>query len=640
MPATLAIDGLGAEIDGTNTVTVDSSGDSAMFINMGENASDNSTLNISDGDLTVSDPAGTVGVNTANSQVFRIGAVAGGSGTVNQSGGTVTINGVDPSIQNGIDGHLYVGDNGNGTYNLTGGSITASDEIWVAIQNGSTGVINASAGTMSTTTRALLLGMGAGDPNTPGSGSTGTLNASGTATINIAGDAFVGFNTSSVGNLTVSDSATVNVYAQIFTNLLGSNGVANITVSGGTLNTGVGATADNGNQNFLLGTTPSTTTLTLSGGTINTDYMFNGFNAGGTTTVNQTGGTVNGLGIIVGERGDATYNQSAGAIVANSNPSNSTGIRGEFTVGEAGGAGTYNLSGTGTLTTSANFYVGRLGVGGGSALGSSGTGTINQSGGSITVGGDVYIGNFDGTTGIINHSGGGFHVIGDMNIAGDLADNGGQAINVRGTFTDTGNSGSIQVDGDLYANSGENTRTDGANGTSGEQTYLNFGLDTTGVTLFNVTGGADLTGAIIDVYAKPGVVLPVGVSFPLLSAGGGITGTYFDPNDALISLAVTNNTLYATVLLAPLLGDTDRNGTVDSADYETLLNSFSTHKVLGGWASGDFNGDGVVNGDDWALFELGLAAYNSGQPITVPEPASLGLFLAAGLGLVTRRRRA
>ena len=43
--------------------------------------------------------------------------------------------------------------------------------------------------------------------------------------------------------------------------------------------------------------------------------------------------------------------------------------------------------------------------------------------------------------------------------------------------------------------------------------------------------------------------------------------------------------------------------------------------VTDGYAGGDFNGDGVVNSDDVALFQLGLASYNASVGNPLPEPA-------------------
>ena len=81
---------------------------------------------------------------------------------------------------------------------------------------------------------------------------------------------------------------------------------------------------------------------------------------------------------------------------------------------------------------------------------------------------------------------------------------------------------------------------------------------------------------------------------------------------------------------APILGDANLDGVVNSADFDVLMNGYANG--LSGWSNGDFNEDGVVNSDDWALFQLGLAAYQAGAGIAVPEPVGRGDDGAAGGG--------
>jgi hypothetical protein len=76
---------------------------------------------------------------------------------------------------------------------------------------------------------------------------------------------------------------------------------------------------------------------------------------------------------------------------------------------------------------------------------------------------------------------------------------------------------------------------------------------------------------------------------------------------------------------------------VDAADLSALVNGFDYN--LSGWSYGDFNQDGVINADDFSLFLYGLAEYNDGTPIYVPEPAAVSLLAVAGIGIIARRRR-
>ena len=79
------------------------------------------------------------------------------------------------------------------------------------------------------------------------------------------------------------------------------------------------------------------------------------------------------------------------------------------------------------------------------------------------------------------------------------------------------------------------------------------------------------------------------------------------------------------------------------------------------WDEGDFNYDGVVNGSDFGALAANFGQQASGAAVElpasdwvaldsfaaanglladVPEPASAGLLLMAGLGFMARRRRA
>lgn len=89
-------------------------------------------------------------------------------------------------------------------------------------------------------------------------------------------------------------------------------------------------------------------------------------------------------------------------------------------------------------------------------------------------------------------------------------------------------------------------------------------------------------------------------------------------------------------------GDTDGNGTVDNTDLANMVANYKSQTVLyGEYTVGDFNGDGLVNGDDFAIFALDEAEYQASlKTAAVPEPASLSVLSLAGLMVFLRRRLA
>jgi len=108
-----------------------------------------------------------------------------------------------------------------------------------------------------------------------------------------------------------------------------------------------------------------------------------------------------------------------------------------------------------------------------------------------------------------------------------------------------------------------------------------------------------------------------------------------------------------------LLGDANLDGKVNGIDFNLLATHFN-QAVTDGWDEGDFNYDNKVNGIDFNLmaqnFNQAVGGGSGGGPTdlaaleafaaangisltSVPEPATAGMTVVAGLGILSRRRR-
>ena len=109
-----------------------------------------------------------------------------------------------------------------------------------------------------------------------------------------------------------------------------------------------------------------------------------------------------------------------------------------------------------------------------------------------------------------------------------------------------------------------------------------------------------------------------------------------------------------------LLGDANLDYKVNGSDFTLMAANFND-SVTAGWDKGDFNYSNTVNGDDFVLLADNFNQFASQSAVTaadlqalesfasangisldltsVPEPASAGLLVAAGLGILSKRRR-
>jgi fibronectin-binding autotransporter adhesin len=335
------------------------------------------------GDLVLGHQFGSQGTYTLNNGALTVDGnlVVGSASTENnqfiQTGGSVTLTNnaggspdYTPVTAPNFGTALYVGgenvgDNGTGTYTMTGGTLSAST---VAIGFSGTGTFNQSGGAVS----ASFVDLGdCGGCN--GGNSAGFYNINGT------------------GQLTTNALNVADFGHGEFTQGADLAGNTLVTVNG-TLAIGNGATATPNTANS--GSYDRSGTYTLDSGALNTQYTIVG-NAG-TGAFIQNGGThaiTNAL--TIGAQNSQPLSGPAGSGT-DSNP-----------VFGGPAPGTYTMTG-GSLTANGDQSTGNDTSGAGIIVGDAGNGTFNQTGGSVTSGvadvqrGDLLIGAQAGSTGNYN----------------------------------------------------------------------------------------------------------------------------------------------------------------------------------------------------------------------------------------------
>ena len=277
---------------------------------------------------------------------FWVGNGTGASGTVNQTGGSLT-----------VGNWLAVGrGGGNGTFNLSNGAVavnTTTGHFDVGAGGGSTGTFNQTGGSVTAT------------------GSTAYLGENGTAVYNMSG-----------GTFTASSGTVFGVNS-------GASGT--LTLQGATGATGALANGGGGEQ-FITGNITfgnagtAANTINLNGGTLQTT----GFTVGagtGAKTINFNGGTLQAgaaNATFLGGGGIIAVVQAGGAVLDTNG--NAVTITTAFTSGAAADGGLTKSGGTGTLTlTAANTYVGPTTVNAGALVLTGSIGTAAAPAGMLTV---------------------------------------------------------------------------------------------------------------------------------------------------------------------------------------------------------------------------------------------------------------
>lgn len=582
------------------------------------------------------------------------GVPSGSSPAVVNGGHSVTINS-SGNFTNLLDVGTIEGE--TGSVSIVGGDLTIFDSDGVTEPN----------------TPSLRLGVVAGSTGNF-SISDGALFVDGGAPSDFAiGDIIIGDN--GTGTMAVT-GGLVSTNDELFVGLWGN----------GTLNAS-GGTIDVLTRNMLIGFGGAATgVVNLSGSAVINvaGFMFSSFEPGATSTIEQTGGTLNvGLAFVHGRNGNATYNHSGGSIVV------PAGSNGDFVVGDGGVNSVYNISGTASVNNGRHFMVGvfdgsegtvnqtggTIEVGGLLRVGVDGNGTWNQSAGSVAVAGSVFLGDFDTSLGVYTISGGTLNVSGNLNVGGALASNApppeergeptldpfsaqGQALDANGTFVVVGTGAEINVAGNLLANPADKAAIRNGPGQENDS-ILRFTLGSAGISTINIGGIADLDGAVIDVDDAAGYFTAnPAASLTLIDAAGGfgnvftITAAEAAGNGRGFSLAPGDDALYELAIQASgggeqlvltraagggLAADFNNDGFVDGTDLAAWKDAY------GSTNAGDANNDGVSDGADFLVWQREF----TGPPPAaapavvgaVPEPASLALAGLAVGGLTTLRWR-
>ncbi|MEO8304100.1 MAG: choice-of-anchor D domain-containing protein [Betaproteobacteria bacterium] len=450
-----------------------------------------------DGPGTFTQTGGTVVIGAdslasgpVSTQLLNIGANANGNGTYNISGGSLTVYG-NAAFNNAA---MEIGSSGVGKIVQSGGSVTTwgADGFAIGEFGGSgtgSGQYDLSGGTL-TTMRNPTNPVDSGN-GFVGAHSLGTMNQTG-GTVSVAGALFVGYNTGgpggggfynqSAGSVTVGDYLSIGTFA-------GSSGAYNLTGTGTLHVAGDAYIGEEGVATFTQGTGTSNTVVG--------DLTIGRFNVTTGSTYTQNGGLLTTGRSIVGEFVVGTFTQNGGTH----NVTNSGS--GDLIVGfVAGSDGTYNMNagtlnvanrtivgdgGTGTFTQSAGVHttpllilgaqssgVGTYNLNGGTLndsliVGDAGTGTFNNTAGTHNVAGFITLGNQATGVGNYNLSGTGIlAVTGTMNVGdagtGTFAQSGGTASVTGGVqiANQAGSTGTLNLSGGALSAASMSTNAGGA----------------------------------------------------------------------------------------------------------------------------------------------------------------------------------
>jgi hypothetical protein len=637
-------------------------------------------------------------LTTSNGIATGMGISTSGVGTATVAGATALGASATWTISNTP---LLVGSFGNGTLNILANGTVATTDLEVGKELGSVGTISM-RGNLATFTAAATGVANIGGNLAVAPAASATLNIGTGATMNLNGT--TNFRTNAKVNLTGGTLKLniVNVASGAVVNW--SSGTVNFatapTISASMLDLLLAGTHTLGVNRTLsatAGTLTLTTPLTLTGGAIsattidlNANMDIGAFsNISATNTITLEPGKTIQLGDFATLAATTSVTNNGGTLILQGPLANVTGLMvnnagfvsgtGRFIGGlNNGAAGTIRVE-TGDdviIDTAGPTNLGTIELAGGTVeysqtLSNLAGGTISGRGvfrGSAATPG----GNGLSNLGVMSFSAGITDIYGDVNngaggkivAAGastvtfydDVVNNGDirtvlgsrtvffGGVSGAGTFT---GGGTTEFEGDLKPGNSPANVTFGGNVVIGPTagTVIELAGTTKGAQYDSLTiaGNVSLGGAL-DVVLLGGFVPSPGQSFNILTAAGGIDGTFDETNlPALAGGLYFNLTSTSTAInltVAGVLGDYNKSGTIDAADYVLWRKTITQS---GPALAADGNNNGVIDPADFTIWrnsygaQAGAGATLPGQ---IPEPASLLMLFIAIANLTLLQRRA
>jgi autotransporter-associated beta strand protein/T5SS/PEP-CTERM-associated repeat protein len=597
-------------ISGTGTLSLTNTG----ILNLAGTSGGEGVENTVVLDMTTSASLGVLEINSASGDLWVGG---NGTGTLNVSGGYVSNAngklGVNPgsigtaTVSNGTwanSGELGVGLNGTGTLNVSGGNVSSNSGL-VGYAAGSVGTATVSGGTWANSTDLFVGFFG-----------TGTLNVTGGYVSNANG--YLGVYASSVGTATVSsgtwaNSGSLNVTGTLIVNggsVTNTDGV--IAFNPGTIGTVTVSSGTWANSGSLAVGSYGTGTLTMSGGVVSvagTLVRENGtinLNSGGTLQIG-VGGSDGVLGV------DALTNN--GTLIFNrSDDSFYSGIISGTGAVTKQGAGTLTLFGNNTFTGDTRISSGTLAIGSTEALHSSTLDMNASDSGAITFASNSTLGGLKGSR--------------------DLA-NGGTTLTIGGNNASTTYSGVLSGSGGL-TKSGDGTLTlSASNGYTGGTTISGGQLKLANANALVASDDMTITSGTLDLN---------GQSRTLGLLNGSSGGTITTGTTGLITLtssAAANSTYAGSIIngagtiafTKSGLGTLTLSG---SNDYTGVTNINGGVLSLGNESA--FAGGGTISFDGGSLqysasntVDYSTRILNSGSAISI-DTNGQNVTFASGLG--------